>query len=77
MKSNGGYQKFKPGKTRFSFDSVIKLIKKKFPTDHKLEKELTDEEAQELLNNLRKEKAGILNWLLNAKAKVERDIGHA
>jgi hypothetical protein len=36
------------------------------------DKELTDKEARELLTNLRKEKAGILAWLVRGRMQAEK-----
>lgn len=46
----------------------IEQIRDGFPAalnTPKMEEELTDDEASQLLDELRKEKSGILNWALN------------
>ena len=53
------------GKPESSFRSFLDLI-----PPREGDKELTDQEAEELLNKLRKEKSGILNWLLKGQQQV-------
>lgn len=41
------------------------------------DEELTDAEAEQWLEDLRKEKDGIMNWLLRGAQEVERNAGTA
>ncbi len=57
----------KPQKiVRELFDLALKNI-----PEHKFDEALSDKEAEELLNGLRKEKEGILNWLLRGNLEFQ------
>jgi hypothetical protein len=42
-------------------------------SSHRLGVELPDDEAEKLLNELRQEKAGILNWLIDGRNRFIRN----
>lgn len=53
-------------------ESYVREIWNVIPPEQINDKELTDQEAEELLNSLRKEKAGILNWLIQGEREVKK-----
>ncbi len=65
------------GKPKNEISDLMTVFKDRFPTGHKFNEELPDEKAEKLLNDLRKEKAGILKWLVEGKMMAEKKIGHA
>lgn len=44
------------------------------PPPHRLNNELPDEEAQAILNQLRQEKSGILNWVIEGRRRALASI---
>jgi hypothetical protein len=54
------------GRPRSTFEPALKAARAMSP-DHRLNMELSPDEAQKLLADLRKEKAGILNWLIEGR----------
>lgn len=52
---------------REMFESMIKVRPERRAT---LDEQVPEAEAQELLTNLRAEKAGILNWLLDGRERA-------
>lgn len=64
----------KPKKQVFELIDVVKTL---HPDKHNFDKELSDQQAEELLNNLRKEKEGILAWLVKGAVETQKNEGHA
>ena len=52
------------GKPKESLADLLEAFKATIPGQHKFDEEIPDTEAKELLENLRKEKSGILSWLV-------------
>jgi hypothetical protein len=65
------------GNSKSEVTDLMKIFKDRFPIGHKLNEELPDDKAEKLINELRKEKAGILQWLIQGKMMVEKNTGHA
>jgi hypothetical protein len=57
---------------REMFESMIAVRPEMRAT---LDEQMPEAEAQELLTNLRAEKAGILNWLLEGREKALKRLG--
>jgi len=65
------------GNPKNEVTDIMKIFKNRFPTGHKLNEKLSEDEAEKMLNSLRKEKAGILRWLIKGKVMVDKNTGHA
>jgi len=58
------------GKSKEFAREIFELSLRDCP-GHKFNEEMSDKEADELLNGLRKEKEGILNWLLRGNLEFQ------
>ncbi|BDD88732.1 hypothetical protein [Desulfofustis limnaeus] len=65
------------GEEKAKLNGLLDMIKHRLPPGHKLDEELTDEKANQLLSDLRKEKLGILQWLHEGRQEMEKLEGHA
>lgn len=66
------------GKPRDEIAAIVESGVTHFiPNPARLREEMPDEEAQRILSNLRKEKAGIWNWLLEGRRRAEAKLRRA
>ncbi len=65
------------GKPKDQVGELLNIFKDSFPGQHRLDEDLPPEKADQLLNDLRKEKAGILAWLEKGAQEVNKRQGHA
>ncbi len=64
------------GKPKDQVGELMETFKLSYPGKNKLDDEVPDDKAQQLLNDLRKEKDGIRLWLLQGALRTERNTGH-
>ena len=65
------------GKPKSEVESLFENIKGNMPLGNKMDKELSDQDAEKLLSNLRKEKSGIMDWLIQGAKVMDKKTGHA
>lgn len=65
------------GQSKEQIQYLLDIIATQFPGKHKLDEELPDKKAEQLLNDLRKEGSGILAWLVRCGMLVGPPKGHA
>jgi phage/plasmid-associated DNA primase len=65
------------GKPKDQVTNLLERFKEIFSDTFKFDEELSDEEAEQTLQKLRKEKSGILNWLLEGTYRVHKRTGNA
>ena len=65
------------GRSKDQVQDLLKIVDVKFSGQHKLDEELPEEKAEQLLNDLRKEKSGILAWLVRHAMLAGPHKGHA
>jgi hypothetical protein len=65
------------GLPKSQIKNQLEQFKENVQGNHKLDDELSDDEASELLNSLRKEKSGILAWLARGAMDAHKKTGHA
>ena len=64
--------------TGYSKDQValmLEVFRRQHPGSDRFDDEIPEQEAQELLSDLRKEKPGIMNWLIKGYRDYIRDNG--
>lgn len=65
------------GKPKDQLNDLLEEFKKRFQGQHRLDEELPPDKAEQLLDNLRKEKSGILAWLVRGGLLAGEPKGHA
>lgn len=55
------------GRPKTEVAALVDHVKARFSGQHRWDEELSPDESQQLLEALRQEKSGILNWLLEGK----------
>lgn len=64
-------------KPKDQVDDLLEEFKKRFPVQYNLDEEVPPEKAEQLLDSLRKEKSGILAWLVRGGMLAGEPQGHA
>jgi len=63
------------GRPKTELTSLVDPMKDGFPGKTRFDEDLSPEESQQLLNALRQEKAGILNWVLEGDREAISPTG--
>lgn len=61
------------GKPKNEFENVINMFKNVYPTGHKLDDQLTQEQAENLLTKLRKNRESILAWYVKCSVDFNKN----
>ena len=65
------------GRPKSVFREITAMIQQAYPGQHRLDAELSPDEAAKLLDELRQEKPGILNWLIEGNRRAQQKIRDA